>query len=579
MKKIYGNTGGLKANQLRRLENLYRRRIPPEYVISFELARDIGRLSFEIRRQIGVLINRRGKMIAVIVGDHRKIVIPDLRDYRAAPGRLRGLRCLHTHLQKEPLTRDDLTDLALLRLDLMGAIPLQLEGRIDRIYLSHILPQRKNNPPYVVMPPLASSRLNIDCLELIRALENELAQETALYESKDGRERALLISVTTASAGRARNSLYELKQLADSNRIAVVGEVLQQRKKTDAKFLLGRGKLEDLSLMVLVRGVTLLIFDQELNPAQIRSITDQIDIKVIDRTQLILDIFAQRARSKEGKLQVELAQLRYMLPRLVAKNTAMSRLTGGIGGRGPGETKLEINRRRARDRIRQLEKALVSVRKQRHQQKSKRSRKGLPVISIIGYTNAGKSTLLNTLTKSQVLAERRLFATLDPTSRRLRFPRDIEVIITDTVGFIRDLPRDLLVAFRATLEELESADLLLHVIDISNPRFQEQLESVEAIVCDLNLQHINVIRVLNKLDRLTSDRAHILAERLHGIPVSARTAATLLPLIDEMQCRIEVIAQCRSAAAASGTECQPEIENECTRVPDSGPAWGDTIEN
>lgn len=567
MKRIYGYTGGLKANQLRRLENFYRRRIPPEYVISFELARDLGRLSYEIKRQIGILIDRRGKMIAVIVGDHRKIVIPDLRDYRVAPGRLRGLRCLHTHLQNEPLTKDDLTDLALLRLDLMGAITLSAEGRPAKVYLSHILPQPRNNQPCVSMPPLAPNELNLDCLKLIRALEDELAQETALLESKDGRERALLISVTTASARAARDSLSELKELANSNRIEVVGTVLQQRKKTDAKFLLGRGKLEDLTLMVLVRGVTLIIFDQELNPAQIRSITNRIDTKVIDRTQLILDIFAQRAQSKEGKLQVELAQLRYMLPRLVTKNTAMSRLTGGIGGRGPGETKLEINRRRARDRIRQLEKALTAVRKQRRQQKSKRSRKGLPVISIIGYTNAGKSTLLNTMTKSRVLAESRLFATLDPTSRRLRFPKDIEVIITDTVGFIRDLPKDLVVAFRATLEELESADLLLHVIDISNPRFQEQLESVESIVRDLNLQHIGIVRVLNKQDLLSAERIKLLATRLKGTPVSARKASTLLPLIEEMQRRIEVLAQCRYADAEDDKECSPEFDDERPQAP------------
>ena len=567
MKRIYGYTGGLKANQLRRLENFYRRRIPPEFVISFELARDLGRLSYEIKRQIGLLIDRKGKMIAVIVGDHRKIVIPDLRDYRVAPGRLRGLRCLHTHLQKEPLTKDDLTDLALLRLDMMGAITLSAEGRPAEVYLSHILPQPRNNQPYVRMPPLAPNELNIDCLKLIRALEDELAQETALVASKDGRERALLISVTTASNRAARDSLNELKELAQSNRIEVAGTVLQQRKKADAKFLLGRGKLEDLALMVLVRGVTLIIFDQELNPAQIRSITDRIDTKVIDRTQLILDIFAQRAQSKEGKLQVELAQLRYMLPRLVTKNTAMSRLTGGIGGRGPGETKLEINRRRARDRIRQLEKALTAVRRQRRQQKSKRSRKGLPVISIIGYTNAGKSTLLNTMTKSRVLAESRLFATLDPTSRRLRFPKDIEVIITDTVGFIRDLPKDLVVAFRATLEELESADLLLHVVDISNPRFQEQLESVESIVRDLNLQHISIIRVLNKQDLLSSERVKLLAARLKGTPVSAREAATLLPLIEEMQRRIEVLAQCRYAAAEDDKECNPEFDDEHPPVP------------
>ncbi len=278
--------------------------------------------------------------------------------------------------------------------------------------------------------------------------------------------------------------------------------------------------------------MSLLIFDRTLNPSQIRSITDSTELKVIDRTQLILDIFAQRARTREGKLQVELAQLKYILPRLVTKNTAMSRLTGGIGGRGPGETKLEINRRRVRDRINRLNKALDDVRKHRRQQRSRRSQRGLPVISIIGYTNAGKSTLLNTLTHSDVLAEGRLFATLDPSSRRLRFPRDTEVIITDTVGFIRDLPEDLTVAFRATLEELETADLLLHVIDLSNPRHPEQIESVERILADLDLDRIPTIRVLNKQDRLDPETVERLRRTLDGVPVSARDAGTLMPLIN-----------------------------------------------
>jgi GTP-binding protein HflX len=297
---------------------------------------------------------------------------------------------------------------------------------------------------------------------------------------------------------------------------------------------MGSGKLQELAIRAMQLDVTLIIFDQELNASQIRSITDQIDLKVIDRTQLILDIFAQRARSKEGKLQVELAQLKYMQPRLVTKNTAMSRLTGGIGGRGPGETKLEINRRRIRDKIHHLEKALVLVQKQRQQQRRKREQKGVPIISIIGYTNAGKSTLLNTLTHSHVMAESRLFATLDPSSRRLRFPRDLEVLITDTVGFIRNLPKDLVVAFRATLEELESADLLLHVIDVSNPRHAQQIDVVESILEDLALDQIPQVRALNKMDLLPPDVVAQLARQLDGVPISAQDRSTLPPLIDKM---------------------------------------------
>ena len=538
MKRIFGNTGGLKANQVRRLEKLYTRRIPPEYPITFEVAREINALSHEMRRQVGLLINRRGQIRRVVVGNFRRIVIPDLSDYRIAPGRLRGLRCLHTHLNNEPLSKDDFTDLLMLRLDLMGVVMSNSVDHPPEVQLAHILPNQTEGTPYRLLPPLNARDLNIGCRAIIRALEAELAHVRALHRAGKGRERALLVSVTSAPGNIAKHAMAELKELAHSGGIEVADTIIQHRKRVDSRFLMGRGKLEELTLTALSKGATLVIFDQELNPSQIRSITDQIDIKVIDRTMLILDIFAQRARSREGKLQVELAQLKYLLPRLVAKNTAMSRLTGGIGGRGPGETKLEINRRRVRDRIVRLENSLLSVRKQRKQQRSQRSKRGLPVISIVGYTNAGKSTLLNTLTKSRELAENRLFATLDPSNRRLRFPRDIEVIITDTVGFIKDLPQDLVVAFRATLEELETADLLLHVIDISNSRFMEQMQSVEKILMDLNLQNISVIRVMNKADLVDEDTIRNLTKRLGGIAVSAVSSKSLVPLVETMQNRI-----------------------------------------
>jgi GTP-binding protein HflX len=539
MKKLYGYTSGLKASQIRRLENLYRRRIPPEFVITLELARDLSTISHEIRRQIGLLINRLGKIVYVIVGDHKRIFIPDTSDYRTATDRLKGLRCMHTHLSEESLTKDDLTDLALLRLDIMGAITLTHDGRPHQVHVGHILPNSLVSKPYQILPPLYPSQLDIGCLELIKALEAEITQVRSLYDSGNGKERALLVNITAASDQKSMDGLDELEELALSSGLDVVGRVNQQRKKVDSKFAIGRGKIEELTLQALAMSATLIIFDQELNPSQMSSITDQLEIKVIDRTQLILDIFAQRAQTREGKLQVELAQLNYLLPRLVMKNTAMSRLTGGIGGRGPGETKLEINRRRVRERITHLESALEHVKKQRQQQKAKRHKKGLPVISIIGYTNAGKSTLLNTLTKSNILAEKRLFATLDPSSRRLKFPKDIEVIVTDTVGFIKDLPKDLMVAFRATLEELESADLLLHVIDISNPRHTEQIDSVERILDELNLNEINLIRVLNKQDRVAAKTVRRLKKTLCGTPVSAKEEVTLIPLIDQMEKSIQ----------------------------------------
>jgi GTP-binding protein HflX len=538
MKRIFGNIGGLKSNQIRRIENLYRRRLPPQFLVTFELARDISKLSHEIRRQIGLLINRQGKIAYVIVGNYQGIVIPDTSEYRTAPGRLKGLRCIHTHLNNEPLTRDDLTDLALLRLDIMAAITMTKEGYLHQVHVGHILPNSSAGKPFQIFKPLKPNELDIGCLDLIHSLEAELAHVKSLYEADTGKERALLVSVTTTSKQPAMDSLEELEELADSSGIEIVGTVLQQRRKVDSKFLMGPGKLQDLIILALQKGATLIIFDQELNPAQIRAITNQIDLKIIDRTQLILDIFAQRAQTKEGKLQVEHAQLKYLLPRLVTKNTAMSRLTGGIGGRGPGETKLEINRRRVYDRIAQLENELSLVRKHRKQQKAKRNKRGLSVISIVGYTNAGKSTLLNTLTKSNVHTESRLFATLDPSSRRLKFPKDIEVIITDTVGFIKNLPKDLMVAFRATLEELDSANLLLHVIDISNPRFEDQVKSVDRILADLNLHNISLIRVLNKKDLVDEETVNRLSRTLGGTAISAKVGSTLMPLIKKMETSI-----------------------------------------
>ncbi|RPH50356.1 MAG: GTPase HflX [Desulfobacteraceae bacterium] len=541
MKKLSGNTSGLRAGQIRRLENLYRRRIPPEYLITPESTRELCIISAEIRRQTGLLIDRQGRITCVIVGDNRRIVIPDLSEYRTAPGRLNGLRCIHTHLKNDPLSRDDLTDLTLLKLDMMAAVTITKEGEPHEIFIGHILPGIPDGRPYNILPPLKPNQLDIGCIEQIQAIEAELAQARPAYKTGEAGERAILVSVSTDSKDNAADSMDELIELAISGGIEVLETVIQLRSRPDSRFLMGYGKLGELSLSALQKGASMMIFDQELNPSQIRSITDQTDIKVIDRTQLILDIFAQRARTREGRLQVELAQFKYLLPRLVTKNTAMSRLTGGIGGRGPGETKLELNRRLVRDRINRLEKAIEMVIQHRRQQRAKRSKKSLPVISIIGYTNAGKSTLLNTLTKSRVLAEKKLFATLDPSSRRLKFPKDTEVIITDTVGFIKNIPRDLLVAFRATLEELNNADLLLHVIDISNPRFEDQVESVERILSDLNLNKIPLLRVFNKQDLVEKETLEKLCRIYDSIPISANSESTIAPLIEKMEHSIKSI--------------------------------------
>ncbi len=534
MRRVYGNLTGLKPSQLKQIERMTGRRVSPAVLISPELARELSRISGEIRRQVGLLINRKGKVACVIVGDHHQIFIPGIVAQRVAPGRLTGFRCVHTHLKPDPLSQDDLTDLVLLRLDMMAAVTMTPDGRPDQILAAHVLPRENDAQPYELLPPIDPHHPDRHCLETIMALEAEMAQQQALRNAGGQRERVLLISVTISSRREAMESLDELQHLAASAGVEVVDTILQQRAAIDSRILLGSGKLRELAIMAMQRNVTLLVFDQELNPSQIKSITDQVELKVIDRTQLILDIFAQQARTREGRLQVELAQLKYLLPRLVSKNTAMSRLTGGIGGRGPGETKLELNRRLTRDRVNRLESALREVQKQRQQQRARRSKRHLPVASIIGYTNAGKSTLLNHLTRSRVKAENRLFATLDPSSRRMKFPRETEVIITDTVGFIRDLPRELMTAFRATLEELENADLLLHVIDISHPQYRIQIRSVERILEELDLAHIPTLRVLNKQDRL--DQADCLqrADALQGIPISAIDSGSLAPLIRAM---------------------------------------------
>jgi GTP-binding protein HflX len=509
MKSLHGNTQGLKPNQLRRIEKLYQRRIPPHEIVTQEFARQISELSHEIRRQIGVLINRQGYVEFVIVGDARQIELPDFKRVRVAGDRFRGLRCVHTHLRGEDLTRDDLTDLALLRLDLMAAIDVDEKTGLPGVVRSaHLLPPagpesfgNGNAKHFGFLDPAVASQLEVDFLGLIEALESEMARNRRTSRSAAGAERAILVNVSTGGREDTEDSMAELRELAQSAGVVVLDEIIQKRSTIDPRTVLGKGKLEELLISAMQAGADAIIFDRELQPAQVRSISEAADLKVIDRSQLILDIFAQRAQSHEGKIQVELAQLKYILPRLViGQNSAFSRLAGGIGGRGPGETKLETDRRRVRDRIHRLEVELASQRKRREQRRKERLRHEVPAISIVGYTNAGKSTLLNALTSSHVLAEARMFATLDPTTRRLRLPRDQEVIINDTVGFIRDLPPDLLAAFRSTLEEISGSRLLLHVVDASNPRWEQQTASVDRILRDLEFDKIPRLLVFNKAD-------------------------------------------------------------------------------
>lgn len=525
---------------MRDIQRLYRRRIPPDRIVTNEVAREIAALSRRLGRQIGILVSRRGEIARVIVGDHRQIVIPALDGIRSASTRLKGLRLIHTHLGGEELTEDDLTDLALLRLDMVSAIEVEESGLPGRIYSAHLIPENPGGAYWLLMDPLPVFTVDLNFTEFIQALEEEFARSSRTRRV-GAAEGAILIRVETDPLFDSRGSLEELRELARSSGVETLDIVIQHRHDYDPRYLMGRGKLSDVVIRALQIGAGLLIFDHELSPAQIRSITDFTELKVIDRSQLILDIFARRAHSREGKIQVELAQLQYLLPRLATKNTAMSRLTGGIGGTGPGETKLEINRRRVRERIGRLKKELQDVRKGRGQRRRLRHRRGLPVISIVGYTNTGKSTLLNALTQSTVLTEDLLFATLDPKSSRLRFPREREAIITDTVGFIRNLPKELAAAFRATLEELEEADLLLHVINVSNPSFEEQILAVDRILEDLDLKGKRYLRVFNKIDLFTEGAVVLsnLCRRFDAIPLSALNPRTFPPLLEKLEGEIQ----------------------------------------
>jgi GTP-binding protein HflX len=497
-----------------------------------------------------VLLNRKGQVEYVMVGNAKQIEMPDFGRARVSQDRFRGLRCVHTHLLGEKLTQDDLTDLALLRLDLMSIIQVnEKTGLPDLVYSAHLVPSTaekletdSQSLPYEFLEPNIPSQLDTDFIGLINSLENEMARNRGTNRNRQtNRDRVILVGATTGYISEAEESMVELEELTLSADAVVLDKIIQRRPKIDPKTVLGRGKLEELLVRSMRLGADLIVFDTELSPAQVRAISEATELKVIDRPQLILDIFAQRAQSREGKLQVELAQLKYLLPRLVqGQNSAFSRLAGGIGGRGPGETKLETDRRRVRDKISQLEKQVDNLSRQRQERRKHRVSKNVPIISLVGYTNAGKSTLLNTLTDSKVYAEKKMFATLDPTSRRLRLPYEQEVIINDTVGFIRDLPEALVAAFRATLEEISDSDLLVHVVDAANPNAMAQIESVEKILLELKLNEIPQIIVLNKTDLIDEDSKNALERQIEidkhreSVSISAIQPRTLKTLVEKI---------------------------------------------
>jgi len=536
LKPLYGNTQGLKADQNKAFRALYRRRIDRQTFVSAPVARELTELSRQTGRRIGLLIDRLGVVDKVVVGDAHKVFLPELGRWRAGAQRFRGLRLVLTDLRRVGLTEDDLTDLTLLRLDAVATIEVDPNnGLPGRIEWAHLLPPTDDTTPRSVETIDAVHRWRIEWLDFITDLEGQFAQPTQLQSVDEG-EGAILVGVNIGGRREdARRSMAELARLADTAGLQVLDTVIQSRAKLDGRTVIGTGKLQELIVRSMHLGADLLVFNRELSPSQLRNIAVFTDLKVLDRTQLILDIFAQHATTKEGRLQVELAQLRYRAPRLALMPTAMSRLTGGIGGRGPGETKLEINRRRATERLTRLERQLETISKRRGLRRSRRKKNRVPVVSIVGYTNAGKSTLLNRVTQAEVLAEDKLFATLDTTTRRFRFPEEREIILADTVGFIEDLPATLVKAFKATLEELDEADLLLHVLDASDPDVEHHKRNVDTILADLGLAARPIQLVWNKIDIAQPAVVERLVNTHGGLPVSSMDGTGLGGLLGTVE--------------------------------------------
>jgi GTP-binding protein HflX len=535
---ITGEIKGLKPGEKAELERIAQRRSRPQDLIDPELVRRSAQLCDRLGAQLGLLIGRDGRVVSVVVGTKDRLYLPDLGRFRLDSARLRALRLVVfipdvkprlqelprelTPLRPErerakmragqtvsafPFPQDFIADLEKLRLDAVMLVGVFAEGRPGPISLAYLELRELSRGGYERKVRFHFGRdlsdLEVNFQDFVVELEGQFVS-AAPVSNEVSSGKALLVGAYTGPLAEAQASMDELQELARTAGVGILDVVIQRRKTLDPRTVIGKGKLEDLVLRSLDLGADLLIFDRELSPSQLRTITNLTELKVLDRSMLILDIFAQRAKSREGRLQVELAQLKYSLPRLTEKDSGLSRLTGGIGGRGPGETKLEISRRRVRDRIADLESKIEKVADERQLRRSRRQSRGVPVVAIVGYTNAGKSTLLNTVTKSDVLSEHKLFATLDPSSRRMRFPNEKKVVFVDTVGFIRELPKELLNAFRATLEEVGEADLLLHIVDATSRELVNQIQVVNETLSGLGFGEKPKILVLNKCDLLSA---------------------------------------------------------------------------
>jgi GTP-binding protein HflX len=524
---------GLKQSEIRQLNRLLQQRIPADKILTADLADFVAEISHSTGYPLSLVVNRRGHVVNVTVGQPSDVNMPELRGVRVGPGRLCGHRIIHTRLKngngQPDINKENLQCLARNRLDLLAQIEVDPQGPFSRskgeqarfadaVRIAHLLPGRDSEGRlWKVLPASTSRHAQDENFEaLISALENEFRRLAPGLPVAEGEERAVLVALITegTDAWQIEDDLDELAQLARTAGATICGRLTQARPQPDPRFFLGSGKVQELALLVQELGANIAVVDQELTPTQQRTLEEIIGVKVIDRTELILDIFAQRARTREGKLQVELAQLKYLYPRLVGKGLTLSRLGGGIGTRGPGETKLEIDRRRIRERINLLEKETSRIRNHRDIQRRRRTEDNLPVVALTGYTNSGKSTLLNALTKADVLVEDKLFATLDPATRRTTLPDHSFVLLCDTVGFIKKLPTQLVAAFRATLEEVAVADVLLHVVDASHPNVIEQMSSVYDVLAELGAVDKPIITVLNKAELVRKEDLRFLVSQV-----------------------------------------------------------------
>ncbi len=537
--KVNGNLAGLRNSQIKRLECLYEMEVDKAEFISYEVLLEIAAISLETKREIAVYINRSGKLVDVSVGDNATVSLGEVKGRRGHQ-RLSGIRCIHTHPEGSAMLSDvDLTAMESLQLDAMAAVGVYSD-RVPEIYVGlYTDPSavtKDTQEKFLIYGPLSTEEIiRSDLMEIIVILDKKFKTKLTAPRHEPG-ESAILCAVQRPGDPEetVSDSLEELSQLASTAGVRVLQKIVQVRAKPDVSTYIGRGKAGEVRLQAQVLGADVIMFDDELSPAQLRNLEETIGLKIIDRTALILDIFARRARTMEGKLQVELAQLNYLMPRLTGKGTILSRLGGGIGTRGPGETKLEVDRRRIRKRISDLNKELESVKKNRELHRIGRRNVPVPVVSLCGYTNSGKSTLLNKLTNSDVLAEDKLFATLDPTTRKLRLPDNKVVLISDTVGFINKIPHHLIAAFRATLEQVTEADVLLHVVDASHKAVEKQMESVIALLAKLGAASKPVVTVFNKIDKLPdqSQLKNLARKTPKSVFISAQTGQGIDSLLN-----------------------------------------------